>query len=132
MPASISRRSRLSAIELARDRQRAAGVVGDQAFDAERHVGQPAGGVEARPEHEAQVVGGRARGIAAGRLEQRGDARLHAARAYALQSLLHQDAVVVVEPHDVGDGAERDEVEQLARFGSLRAEASVEARASAP
>jgi hypothetical protein len=30
----------------------------------------------------------------------------------ALQPLVHQNTVVLVEPHDVGDGAERDEVEQ--------------------
>ncbi len=51
--------------------------------------------------------------IPAGRLEQRGDSRLHAARADALQSLVHQDAVVAVERHDVGDGAQRDEGQQL-------------------
>ena len=44
--------------------------------------------------------------------EQRGDAGLHAAGADPLQALRDQAAVVAVEPHDVGDGAERDQVEQ--------------------
>jgi hypothetical protein len=44
--------------------------------------------------------------------EQRGDAGLHAAGAHPLQTLRDQAAVVGVEPDDVGDGAERDQVEQ--------------------
>ena len=35
---------------------RAPGVVGDEAFDAERHVGEPAGGVQPRAQHETQVA----------------------------------------------------------------------------
>ena len=44
--------------------------------------------------------------------EQCGDARLHAAGAHPLQALRHQAAVVGVEPDHVGDGAQRDQVEQ--------------------
>ena len=50
--------------------------------------------------------------VAPGGREQRGDARLHAAGADALQPLRDEAAVVGVEPDDVGDGAERDQVEQ--------------------
>ena len=41
-------------------------------------------------------------------------ARLHAPGADALQALRHQPAVVGVEPHDVGHGAQRHQVEQFA------------------
>src|SRR2546426_5235217 len=49
------------AIELLRAVRGARLVVGDQALDAEAHVGEPAGGVEARPGDEAEVE---ARGFA--------------------------------------------------------------------
>jgi hypothetical protein len=72
-------------------------VVGDQAFDAQRHVGQAAGGVEARAEGEAQVEGGGPGGVAAGGGKQGADAGLHAVGAHALQALGDEDAVVAVE-----------------------------------
>ncbi len=50
--------------------------------------------------------------FAAGHLEQRGDAGVQSAAADALQSLGHQHAIVVIEAHDVGDGAERDQIQQ--------------------
>ena len=49
-------------VELLGDGQGAGRVVGDQAFDAQAHVGQAAGGVEARAEQEAEVEGGGAFG----------------------------------------------------------------------
>ena len=57
MPASTSRRSRLMASSVCGQLGGARRVVGEQAFDAERHVGQPAGGVDARAEREAEVEG---------------------------------------------------------------------------
>src|SRR6202795_3896942 len=38
---------------------------------------------------------------------------LHAARAYTLQPLAHQHAIVEIKWHDVGDRAERHEIEQV-------------------
>ena len=46
-----------------------------------------------------------------------GQAGLQAAFAHALQALADQDAVVAVELDHVGDGAQRDEVEQRAQVG---------------
>ena len=48
----------VDAVQRARQFVGARGVVGEQAFDAQRHVGQPAGGVDARAEREAEVEGG--------------------------------------------------------------------------
>jgi hypothetical protein len=42
---------------------------------------------------------------------------VHAAGAHALQSLRHQDAVVGVELDDVGDRAQRHQVEQRIELG---------------
>ena len=99
-------------VELLRQLGRARGVVGEQAFDAQRHVRQAAGGVDARAEREAEVEAGGARRIAAGDREQRRHAGLHAPGADALQALRHQAAVVGVEPDHVGHRAQRHQVEQ--------------------
>ena len=109
----------------------AARVVGQQALDAERHVGQPPGGVEARAEGEAEVLGAGLARVAAGGGEEGGDARLHPPGADPLQALGDEAAVVAIEADDVGDGAERHQVEQrveprlvrlteLAPFAQLR------------
>jgi len=91
---------------------RARGILRDQTFDAERHVGEAAGGIQARTEHEAEIVGGGTGGVAPCDVEQRCNARLHAAGTNPLQALLHQHAIVAVEAYYVGDGAERNEVQQ--------------------
>ena len=81
MPPSISRRSRLMPSSVRASSSARAGVVGQQAFDAQRHVGQAPGGVDARAQRKAEVEGGGARAASrAGRREQRGHARLHARR----------------------------------------------------
>ena len=110
--ASSVRRSRLIASSSAASSCARAGIVGEQALDAERHVGEAAGGVQARPDREAEVARARLARVAAGDREQRRDAGLHAAGADPLQALRDQAAVVAVEADDVGDGAERDQVEQ--------------------
>ena len=46
---------------------RARGVVGQQAFNAQRHVRQAPGRVNARPQRKAEIERGRNRGIAPGR-----------------------------------------------------------------
>ena len=117
MPDSTWRRSRLIASSVCASSAARAGVVGEQAFDAERHVRQPPGGVDARADREAEVEAAGARRVAPGRREQRRDARLHAAGADALQALRDEAAVVGVEPHHVGHGAERDQVEQRVEPG---------------
>ena len=91
---------------------------GDQALDAECHVGESAGGIRAAAlaTYPRSYVD-RPAGIPAGCLEQRGDARLHAAGADPLEALMHQDTVVAVQPHDVGDGTECDQRQQLGEIG---------------
>ena len=78
---------------------------------------KPAGGVEARPGDEAQVERGGAARVAAGHREQRRHARLRTSGAQARQTLRDEGAVGLVEPHDVGDGAQRDEVEEAGEVG---------------
>jgi len=108
-------------IEFLRNLQGTGGIVGGQAFNAQTHVGQTTGGIEARPEQEAEVESGGTLGVPSGGFEQSTNAGLHAAGAHALQALADQDAVVAVEFDHVGHRAERDEVEQVGKvwFGMI-------------
>ena len=88
-------------------------IVGEQAFDAERHVGQPPGRIEPRAEGEAEVD---RRWPGAGRAPA-------AANSAAMPGCIRPARIrfrpwatrrrlLRVEPDDIGDGAERDQVEQ--------------------
>ena len=99
------------------------GVLFEQARDAQRHVLQPSGGVQARADGEAQVRGGELRLRPPGDLHQRLNARPRPAGANAPQALMHQDAVVAVERNDVGHGAHGDEIEPV---GQVRFRPGVE------
>ncbi len=87
-------------------------VVGGQAFDAERHVGQAPGSVQARAEREAEVEAGGFLWLTRCDIEQRGHARRHGAGAHTLEALRDQAAVVGVELDHIGHGAECDQREQ--------------------
>ncbi len=102
----------VQAIELRREPLRGRRIVGDEAGDADGHVREPAGGIDARTGDEAEIVGRRTSRIAARRGEERRNPGLHAPGADASQALLDQDAIDPIESNDVGDGAERNEVEQ--------------------
>ena len=73
-------------VQRARELLAARGVVGEQQLDAQRHVGQAAGGVDARAEREAEVEGGRGLRLAAGDVEQAGQSAGQRARADALRA----------------------------------------------
>ena len=104
-------------IELLGDLQGAGGVVGEQAFDTQAHVGEPPGGVQARAEDEAEIHGRGFARVAPGGFEEGGEAGLHAAGAHPFQALADQDAVIAVEFDNISDGAEGDEVEQVGKVG---------------
>ena len=87
-------------------------VVGQQAFDAQGHVRQAPGRVQARPERKAEVEAAGALRIARRRGEEGCHARLHAALAHPPQPERDQATVVRVQAHHVGHGPERDQVEQ--------------------
>ena len=122
IPASMSRRSRLIASSCcAISSARPSSV--DQAFDAERHVGQPARalrrGPSAKPRSKPDAA--RARGRRWGTTRRSPAA---AAGAHPLQSLPTRSGCCI-EPHDVGDGAERDQIEQA--VDAARARVSIRA-----
>jgi len=99
-------------VELLRQCQPTLEAVGGEAFDADRHVGQPSGRVDARTDRKAEVCRARRPRVAPGDLEQCRDARMQPAAVDALQPLGDQHAVVVIEAHDVGDSAECNQVQQ--------------------
>ena len=78
-----------------------------------RHVGEAARRVESRARDESEVVRGRAARVAARDREQRVHARVRlAARDMRARPCSTKHAVGLVQADDVGDGAERHEVEQ--------------------
>ncbi len=96
-------------------------VVGEQALDADascRRCGRRRSGAARRA--KARSVAVRSARRAPGERQQRADAGHAAAGADALQALRHEHAVVGIQRHDVGDRAERDEVEELRDAGRRR------------
>lgn len=94
------------------DLARLRSILGQQQFDAQCHVFQPPGGVQARPQREADVAGGQPARIAAAGLDQGAQPDAALAGAQAAQAGGDQSAVVVVQRNQIGDGADRDQVEQ--------------------
>ena len=104
-------------VQRARQLVAARRVVGQQAFDAQRHVRQPAGGVDARAEREAEVERGGDLRVARRRREQAGQPAGQGAGADALQALGDQPPVVGVELDHVGHGAQRHQRQQAVELG---------------
>ena len=93
------------------------GVAGQQAFDAQAHIVQAAGGIESGAGKKPQIGGGGPGWRAAGGFQKRQHAGLGLPGADALQALVDEDAVEVVERHDIRHGAERDQIQQLTELG---------------
>ena len=94
-------------------------IVGQQAVDAQSHVLEASGGVEPRAGLKREVLADHSGERAAGRFEQCPQPGRTATRTDATQPLRHQDAIVEVERHHVGDRAERNEIEQVGRIRGL-------------
>jgi hypothetical protein len=88
-------------------------IVGQQAFDAYRHIFEPACRIDARPDRKPEVSAYSSRRLAAGLRQQCLYARDGAACTNTFEALLDENAVVVVQRHDVGNGAQGDEVQVL-------------------
>ena len=114
-------------VELLGQLQRPCGLVGEQAFDAQGHVRQTAGGIDARAQREAKVHAAGLRRLAFGHLEQRRQARRHVTGADALKALGHQPAVVRIQTHHIGHCAQRHQRQQRIELGlrRLRVQAAI-------
>src|SRR3979490_636796 len=104
-------------LEPRRERLGGGEVIGEKALDADGHVVDPAGGVQARRHAKGEIGGGEIVRRAAGNAQQRTDAGPAASGANAPQPLRDQYAVIGIERHDVGDRAERHQVQQVRRAG---------------
>ena len=87
-------------------------IVAAQAGDAEAHVLEPAGGIDARAEAEGQIGRGQFGRAPLRHLDQGRNACARRTSANPLQAGGDEHAIVVVERNQVGDGAERDQIEQ--------------------
>ena len=120
--ASTSRRSRLSPSSSAAIRSALAWSSDiRQAMPTDMSASRPAA-LSRGPATKPEVVARRPLRRAAGDGEQRAHARLHAIGADSSQPLIDEDAVGVIEPDDVGDRAQRHQVEQRGqmRLGAMR------------
>ena len=118
--ASIARRSSLSRSSSAAIARGLLRVLGGQQPHAEIGLADAAAGVDPRAEHEAQIAAfGRA--VEAGGVGQSGEAGV-AAAGHHLEPLGDEGAVEAAQLGDVGDGAERDQVEPFdqLRLGAAR------------
>ena len=109
-------------------------VFAEQQLDADGHVVQPAGGIEARAEDETEVAGGHLARLAPGHFQQRLEPRSCSTGTDAHQPLVHEDTVVGVQRDHVGDAAEGDQIQQLGQIGlgqALTGEPAVLAQATA-
>ncbi|MNE28376.1 hypothetical protein D3C80_1218140 [compost metagenome] len=88
-------------------------VITQQQGHADRHIIQPPGGVEPRPQRKAEIVGRQLTCITISHFQQRPDARPAFTGADAVQALVHQNAVVGVEWHHVRHRTERDQIQQF-------------------
>ena len=84
----------------------------EQEVERERRIAQPAGGVDARREPEAEVGCAHARRVDAGARHERAQAGA-VGLGEAPQAAPHERAVLVGQRHDVGDRRQRDEVGEL-------------------
>ena len=87
------------------------GRISDQATDADRHVIEAPGGIQPWSGGETEVSGDQPGERTTPDLEQRTQTRGAATGTDALQALRDQHPVVMVERYDIGDGAERHQVQ---------------------
>ena len=111
----------VEAVELGGDGPRFLGIGRGQQPHAEVRLADPAAGVDPRAEREAEVAAAR-RLDQPRRLGERRQADI-LPRRHDLEALGDEGAVERLQPGDVGDGAERDEVEQVddLRLGAVAA-----------
>jgi hypothetical protein len=92
-------------------------VLRQQALDPQGHLLQAPCRVEPGAGEESQVRGRGPRRLSAGHLEQGADARATAPGADALESLLHQDAVVAVQGDHIGHRPQGHQIKQVRQIG---------------
>ena len=100
-------------VEFAGERTGRGGIVAEQAADADGHVVDAAGGVESRRDLETESPGRDLTRLGTGDGRQREKPGAGPPRPDSTQPFPDQDPVVAVERHQVSDGTERDEIEQV-------------------
>jgi hypothetical protein len=118
----------IQSIELGGERQRSVPGFGEQAANADRHVGKASRRIETRSRNERQVRARRATWIASGDHEEREQTRLCAARADSCESVVDECPIDAVERGDIGDRPQRDEIEKASEIGSAPSAKAARAR----
>ncbi len=102
-------------VELSRERARFLRVGAGEETNAEVGFADLPAGVDPGPERKAEVAAAR-RLHQPRRFGERGQADV-LARGHYPQALGHEGAVEALQPGDIGDGAERNEIEQVEHPG---------------
>ena len=99
-------------------------IVGQQALDSDRHVVEPASRVETRPDLVGQVRCNDIANRSSGAFDERPDTRQTTPCTNPAQPLVHQNAIVAIERHEIGNRSERNEIEQVCNGGRSLAESA--------
>ncbi len=94
------------------DLARLAPVFAEQQFDAQRHVFEPAGRVQPRPQRKPDIAGAQSRHITAAGIDQGAQPDAALALAQTTQASRHQRTIIGVQRHQIGDGADCDQIQQ--------------------
>ena len=98
-------------VQLVGQHARLTEVVAQQQRDANGHIVQSSGRVQARPERKAQIACRQLERVAVGNFQQRLDPRTALARPDTAQALPGQNTVIGIERHHVRDGTQRHQIE---------------------
>ena len=110
----------IEAVHLGGELARQIEIIAEQTGDPEGHVIEPAHRVEARPQRKAEIGSAQATPVAARHIHQRLDAGATTAGPDPLQPLMNQDAVVAIQRHHVGHGAEGHQIEVIRHVGGAQ------------
>ncbi len=103
----------IDAVELVRIVHRCIEVVGQQALDADGDILETTGRVDARTNGKTKVGADTTTRLPTRLFQDSLDTHDRMTGTNSQQSLVHEDAIVVIERHDVGDRTQRNEVEVL-------------------
>ena len=109
----------VDALQGLRDLLRLDGIIGEQQLDAQRHVLQPAGGVDPRRQCKTDIAGRELVRLAPAGGDQGLQADAALAGAQTAQASRHQGAVVGIQRHQIGHGAHRHQVQQHAQVRTV-------------
>ena len=97
----------------------AVGIISEQAFNTERHIGQSASRIESWPGGKTQIKRCCLAHVAASDRKQCRNTGMGASRAYARKPLRDQNAVVRIQSHHISNSTQCDQIQQGIQSGLI-------------